>query len=194
PAFVLAHGPTVQPVALTPDAGLGQSVYSVDRSLGSGYVQQWNLAIQRQWMQNLSFEIAYIGSKATHLGVPDYNLNQLTVAQLASGGAALMQAVNNPFVGQIPPSSSLGSPSTTNAQLLKPYPRFQNVILFRNNIGNSNYNGLYVKLEKRFSRGLSFLVSYTHSKLIDDASSVFDASLTTGSVANFPVADSFNRR
>ena len=77
---------------------------------------------------------------------------------------------------------------------MKPFPEFQNVILFRNNIGNSSYNGLYVKMEKRFSRGLTFLVSYTHSKLIDDASSVFDASLTTGSVANFPVADSFNRR
>src|SRR5262249_2836174 len=38
------------------------------------------------------------------------------------------------------------------------------------------------------------LVSYTRSKLIDDASSVFDASIFTGPIANFPVADSFNRR
>lgn len=196
-AFVLANGPTVQPVPLTPDAGLGQSVYSVSRHLGSGYVQQWNLSVQRQLMQNLSFEIAYIGSKATHLGVPDYNLNQLTAAQLATGldpGSTLTKSVPNPFFGEIPPSSTLGGPTISNAQLLKPYPRFQNVILFRNNIGNSSYNGLYVKLEKRFSRGLTFLFSYTHSKLIDDASSVFDASLTTGSVANFPMADSFNRR
>src|SRR5690242_12263562 len=41
--------------------------------------------------------------------------------------------------------------------------------------------------------GLSFLVSYTPSKLIDEASSVFDASILTGPIANFPVADSFNR-
>lgn len=34
---------------------------------------------------------------------------------------------------------------------------------------------------------------YTRSKLIDEASSVFDASILTGPVANFPVADSFNR-
>ena len=65
--------------------------------------------------------------------------------------------------------------------------------LFRNNIGNSNYNGLYVKLQKRFSHGLTLLFSYTRSKLIDDASSVFDASIGTGSVANFPVADTYNR-
>ena len=30
--------------------------------------------------------------------------------------------------------------------------------------------------------------------LMDDASSVFDASILTGPVANFPVAGSFNRR
>jgi len=40
---------------------------------------------------------------------------------------------------------------------------------------------------------VSFLVSYTRSKLIDEASSVFDASILTGPIANFPVADSFNR-
>ena len=36
-------------------------------------------------------------------------------------------------------------------------------------------------------------MSYTRSKLTDDASSVFDASILTGPVASFPVADSFNR-
>src|SRR6185503_18429801 len=41
---------------------------------------------------------------------------------------------------------------------------------------------------------VSYLVSYTRSKLMDDASSVFDASILTGPAANFPVADSFNRR
>jgi len=30
--------------------------------------------------------------------------------------------------------------------------------------------------------------------LMDDASSVFDASILTGPIANYPVADSFNRR
>jgi hypothetical protein len=80
------------------------------------------------------------------------------------------------------------------AQLLKPFPRFTAVSLYRNNVGNTNYNALQAKLEQRFSRGLSFLVSYTRSKLIDEASSVFDASILAGPIANFPVADSFNRR
>ena len=38
--------------------------------------------------------------------------------------------------------------------------------------------------------GLLFSVAYTRSKLIDDASSVFDASILTGPVANFQIADS----
>ena len=36
-------------------------------------------------------------------------------------------------------------------------------------------------------------MAYTRSKLVDDASSVFDASILTGPIANYPVADSFNR-
>jgi hypothetical protein len=35
-------------------------------------------------------------------------------------------------------------------------------------------------------------VSYTRSSLKDDASSVFDASILTGPVTNYPVADSFD--
>ncbi len=193
PAFVLLNGPTVQPVDLTPDAGLGQGVFTVDRNLGSGYIQQWNLTVQREISPNLTLEIAYVGSKATHLGDPDANINQLTPEQLATG-APLLTKVPNPYFGQIPASSSLGQPTITQAQLLKPFPRFTNVTFFRNNIGNSNYNAVQAKLEKRFSYGLSFLVSYTRSKLIDDASSVFDSSIFTGPIANYPVANGFNRR
>ena len=52
-------------------------------------------------------EIAYAGSKGTHIGVPDTNINQLTVEQLALGNA-LLQRVPNPCFGVVPPSSSLG--------------------------------------------------------------------------------------
>ena len=193
PAFVLSNGPTVQPVGLTPDAGLGEGVFTVDRNLGSGYIQQWNFTIQREVTPNLTFEVAYVGSKATHLGDPDANINQLTPEQLATG-ASLLAKVPNPYFGQIPASSSLGQATITHAQLLKPFPRFTNVTFFRNNIGNSNYNAVQARLEKRFSYGLSFLVSYTRSKLIDDASSVFDSSIFTGPIANYPVANGFNRR
>ena len=38
PAFVLQNGPSVAPIAPTPTAGLGQGVFAVDGTLGSGYV------------------------------------------------------------------------------------------------------------------------------------------------------------
>ena len=193
PAFVLSNGPSVAPIPLSPDAGLGQGVFTVDRELGSGYAQQWNVAVQRELMKHMVVEFAYAGSKITHVGIPDTNINQLTASQLAMG-PTLLTRVPNPFFGQIPRSSSLGDPTIPLAQLLKPFPRFTNVTFYRNNVGNTNYNALQAKLEQRFTHGLSFLVSYTRSKLIDEASSVFDASILTGPIANFPVADSFNRK
>jgi hypothetical protein len=192
PAFTLASGPSVAPLPTTPDAGLGQGVFTVDRDLGAGYAQQWNVAVRRAITRTLSFEIAYVGSKITHVGLPDTNINQLTAEQLALG-STLMQQVPNPFFGQIPVSSSIGGPTISRAQLLKPFPRFTTVSYYRNNVGDSNYHGVQMKLEQRFSGGLSALVAYTRSKLMDDASSVFDATVLTGPVANFPVADSFNR-
>src|ERR1044072_3285310 len=138
-------------------------------------------------------EGAYAGSKIPLVGIPDTNINQLTASQLALG-TALLTRVTNPFFGQIPRSSSVGDPTIPLAQLLKPFPRVTGFSLYRNNVGNTSYQALQAKLEQRFSRGLSFLVSYTRSKLIDEASSVFDASILTGPIANFPVADSFNRR
>ncbi|MBA3442320.1 MAG: TonB-dependent receptor, partial [Pyrinomonadaceae bacterium] len=192
PAFQLSAGPNVQPIPLTPEAGLGQGVFAVDRKLSSGYGQQWNIAVQRELTPNLVAEVAYGGSKITHVGIPDTNINQLTRQQLAQGNS-LLQQVPNPFFGIVPRSSSLGDPTIPHAQLLRPYPRFSTVSLYRNNVGNTSYNSLQAKLEKRFSRGLAFLVSYTRSKLIDDAGQVFDATILTGPVGNFPVADSFNR-
>jgi Carboxypeptidase regulatory-like domain len=192
PAFTLAAGPDVEAIPLTPDAGLGQGVFSVDRDLSSGYVQQWHTSLQRELTADISVEVAYSGSKITRVGLPDTNLNQLTVEQLTQG-PALQQRVSNPYFGIVPRSSSLGDPTIPVAQLMKPYPQHTTVSLYRNNVGTTIYHGFYTKLEQRLSRGLSYLVSYTRSKLVDDASSVFDASILTGPVANFPVADSFNR-
>jgi hypothetical protein len=138
-------------------------------------------------------EIAYAGSKITHVGIPDTNINQLTVDQL-SLGTALQAQVANPYFGTLPASSSLNTATVPLAQLLKPYPQFTNITLFRNNVGNTNYNALQIKVEQRVSHGLSVLAAYTRSKLIDEASSVFDASIISGPTANFPVADTYNRK
>jgi hypothetical protein len=192
PAFVLKNGPSVTPIAPTPTAGLGQVVFAVDPTVGSGYVQQWNVSVQREISANMTVEAAYVGSYITHVGIPDSNLNQLSVQQLAQG-AALQQRVPNPYFGIIPRSSTLGDPMIPLAQLLKPFPEYQSVSLYRNNVGTTRYDGLELSLRRRLARRLSFTASYTRSKLMDDASSVFDASVLTGSIASYPVADTYNR-
>jgi hypothetical protein len=125
--------------------------------------------------------------------VPDINLNQLTAEQLKLG-SQLTQQVANPDFGQIPANTSLGAPTIARAQLLRGYPRFTTVTLYRNNIGHSTYHSFQSRIEKRFSRGLTFSVAYTFSRLIDDAGAVFDSAVLTGPVANFQAADSFNKR
>jgi hypothetical protein len=78
--------------------------------------------------------------------------------------------------------------------LLRPYPRFTTVALYRNNVGHSTYHSLQSRVERRFSRGLTFTAAYTYSRLIDDAGAVFDSAVLTGPAANFQAADSYNKR
>jgi hypothetical protein len=190
-AFALSGGPSVAPIPLTPNAGLGQSVYTANRTAGSGYAQQWNLAVQREITNNLSVEFAYTGSHIVHVGIPDSNLNQLTTAQLAQG-SSLLTPVANPYYGQLPASSSIGGKTVSQAQLLKPYPRFLNIATYRDNSGETNYNAGQVKVERRFSNGLALLFGYTHSRLIDDASAVFSTTvLSSPNSSSLIAADTF---
>src|SRR5262249_38884742 len=95
---------------------------------------------------------------------------------------------------QIPASSSLGAATIAQQQLLRPFPRFTTVALFRDNVGNSKYNAAAFKLEKRLSRGLTVNAAYTFSKLLDDASSVFSQTIFNGPVLNTPgAAEAYNR-
>ncbi|MES1258446.1 MAG: TonB-dependent receptor, partial [Acidobacteriota bacterium] len=194
PAFVLSNGPSVQVSAPNPNSGLGQGVFGVDRNVGSGYSQQWNFTVQKTFGRDLNLEVGYLGSKNTHLGLPESNLNQLPAAALAMG-SALTVRVPNPYYGQIPASSSLGQPTITQQQLLRAFPRFTNVALFRDNVADSEYEAFQAKLEKRFSRGLTFNFAYTFSKLIDTASTYFSQTIFTGpTLTTIGAADAFNRQ
>ncbi len=193
PAFVLANGPTVAPIPLTPSAGLGQGVFAVDGTLGSGYVATVECggparADHEHHVRSRLCRIEYHSRR-----------HPRQQHQSADGGAA--GAPGSRYSPRSPirttassrRSSSLGDPTTTVAQLLRPYPAYQTVSLYRNNVGTTRYNGLEMSVQQRLSHGLSYSVMYTRSKLVDDASSVFDASILTGPIANYPVADSFNR-
>jgi hypothetical protein len=80
----------------------------------------------------------------------------------------------------------------TVAQLMKPYPEYTAVSVYRNNVGTTNYQGVAFSVRQRLSHGLTYSAAYTYSKLTDIASSVFDASILTGPLTNAAVADNHN--
>jgi hypothetical protein len=82
----------------------------------------------------------------------------LTVGYIGTKGTFLgsQRNVNLPFT----PSATVAA----NQRLIR--PQFSAVTLHENNL-NSNYNAFTAKAEKRFSRGLTFLSSFTWSKAID---------------------------
>lgn len=59
----------------------------------------------------------------------------------------------------------------------RPYPGWGNISGgFGSSIGNSSFNSLTVRIERRFASGLSFLSSYSYSKIIDQTSGVATSS------------------
>jgi hypothetical protein len=66
-------------------------------------------------------------------------------------------------------NANLPQPSALFLQANRPYPAFGNITVDSAS-ASSIYHALQVSLEKRFSKGLSFLAGYTWSKAIDDGS------------------------
>lgn len=165
PAFLVREGfPATTPLVL--DAGFGAVVpgqpvrfaptfIGLDRDLG--YSQQWNLSVQQEFAGNIVAELAYLGNTGHKLPAPNVNINQVRPELLGTG----------------------------TPQLLRPFPQFGNVTLLTPMWGNSNYHGLNLKVEKRFSHGLNFLTNYTWSKFIDDVASSFEVGAVPSGYQDF---------
>ena len=125
--------------------GATVSPSSSDPFFDNGYVQSWNLNVQREIGQGLAVTVGYFGSKGTNLRITR-NLNQTFL------NAALNPV--RPF-----PTLSPTSPIRPGAPLLN--------ITFREGTSNSNYNALWLTATKRMAKGLQFNASYTFSKSID---------------------------
>lgn len=143
---------------------LGQSVNYFDPGNRVPYSEQWSFNIQRELPWRVLFDIGYAGTRG--LKMPDTRqFNRLPDEALKLGNS-LRDLVPNPFYGQIL-TGTFAAKTVARAQLLRPHPQFDNVSSQSANWTSSNYHALQVKIERRYSRGLSILGSYTWSKLMD---------------------------
>jgi hypothetical protein len=173
-AFKFAEGPPaiLQPLgpAGGPSAFRGQNVRAQASNSPTGYMQQWNFAIQRAIFGGWTMQAAYVGSKGTKLFGGNYDLNQLD-PQFYSLGLTLQDQVPNPFFGQIS-TGALSGRTVARSQLLRPFPDYLQVTTWANPNLSSIYHSLQISAEKRFSAGLSMLLSYTKAKLITGCSAI----------------------
>ncbi|MGH8246657.1 MAG: hypothetical protein ACREUU_09520, partial [Gammaproteobacteria bacterium] len=74
-----------------------------------------------------------------------------------------------PFLGVLPSNSVLGQGATiTQNRLWGRFPQFTSLNIQGANTGRAIYHALQIKVDKRITRGLSVLWTYTFSKLLDN--------------------------
>jgi hypothetical protein len=105
------------------------------------YLHQYNFTVQRQLMQNLSLDVAYVGNGARHL------------QQQRDANAPIFHA---------------GTSTAANVNARRPIePNVVAQLQEAETASNSNYNALQVTLNRRFAHGLTALANFTHAKAID---------------------------
>jgi len=119
----------------------------------SPYIQQYNFGMQYELVKDLLLDVAYVGNKGTKLN-GFRNLNQIAVIDNADG------------------SQRAGA---------RPFPAFGDIQWMENRV-NSSYHSLQTRLEKRFSSGLTGMISYTWGKALTGAP---DHISTSGGGAGF---------
>jgi hypothetical protein len=132
----------------------------IDPNPPRSYVMKWNFNIQRSITSGLVAEAAYTGTRGAHLPFNADDTNLVLPAATAAG-----------YVWPSP----AGSGTVLN-------PAFSGIrtLLYSN---NSFYDGLTLRLQKRFSHGLQLQGSYTWSKSIDEGSSEIAGNAYANSIA-----------
>jgi hypothetical protein len=127
-----------QYVFLTP-AVMGETLAA---GLVDGYMQQWNLSVQRETAQGIVVTAAYVGSKGTKLPIQ----RELNPAIFGPGA------------------------TTANTNQRRIYaPAYSTIADYESN-GFSTYHSMQLSLNKRFSHGYTILANYTWAKSIDNDS------------------------
>lgn len=133
--------------------------------------QMWNANIQRSVGKNLLIEAAYIGSRGMRIW-NNYN-RDATFPQYLSMGNQLNNLVPNPFYGKIA-IGTMSAATVRQGVLLVPYPQYAGSInQIRASVGDSSYHGFTLRAERSFANGLTFQLSFTGAKLIDNVNERF---------------------
>jgi hypothetical protein len=128
---------------------LSGQLHITDTNYRTEYAQTWSFGIQRQLSNNMAADIAYVGTKGTHL-------MERTDANEPIPGPGSVNS-HRPFYAAYPNLGTLDGLLST---------------------ANSSYNSLQAKLTKRFSSGLYFLAAYTFGRAIEGAEGVGENSIT----------------
>jgi hypothetical protein len=170
--------------AVGPTTFLNQAVSFLNPNMKSPYSLRWNVGFQQSLSPNMVLEVAYIGNHSVHTpmnltqlnGIPRQYLSTLPVRDTAVN-TAMTASVLSPFAG-LEPGIAAGA-KTTVAQLLSFYPEFplgytsggfsgSGGVLEQNlNVGSSYFHSLNVRLQRRFSKGLTLTGNYIFSKLME---------------------------
>jgi len=138
------------------------SFANVSVNLQPPATQQYSLNTQIALARNLGLEIGYQGARGTKL------------LELRTFNQALSATPSNPINGAT-------DNTFFNVTQRTPVPGISTSALQVSSTGASWYNGLAVSLNKRFSRGLQFLASYTWSSALATSQNFVAGSLDGGS-------------
>jgi hypothetical protein len=153
-------------LGLATNLGQALNVFPSDRK--QPYSQRWMFSLSREILNGFVVEAAYVGNRNTRLNIMR-ELNGIPLQSLSTSPSRdndrnvfLNQIFPNPFFGLSP----VFTRTITRAQLLRPYPEFTSVRQ-PEPIGYSWYHALQARIEKRFSDGFTFQLSYTYSKAME---------------------------
>jgi outer membrane receptor protein involved in Fe transport len=152
------------------DQNLGQAVTFYNPDTRPSYSRRYTVGLQQRLTGGMVLELSYQYNQARGLPIND-NPNFVPARFLSTSPERDQAAINrltanvaNPFAGLLPGTTLYGS-TVQLQQLLVPYPQFTSVTVQGANIGYSNQHVLSTTVQKRFSRGLQLLATYTRSSM-----------------------------
>jgi len=124
--------------------------------------------VERELPGEFVLSVGYVGTFLHHGFTGLDNLDQLPPAVYTQYGPLLTANINSPQAVAAGIPVPFPGFNGSVAQALLPYPQYTSVAVARATDGDSAYNALQIKLQKRVGHGLTFLTAFTASKMISN--------------------------